>query len=206
MVLTAIIVQTNMNIINDTKKIRVACIGDSITDEHFSNYPSQLQNMLGDNYKVASFGIMGATVLFDTYTPYVEQTEFLEAIKFLPKIVIVMLGTNDARTDNFESIDNFVRDYTKIVEQIQELGTKPKIFLVKPPPIFENNLDLEPESFSEEIIPRIEQVAIDQKISIIDVYSEMQNHPEYFIDGIHPNSKGATVIANQVYDAINGSS
>ena len=180
-------------------------MGDSITDEQFSSYPSKLQSMLGDNYTVESFGVMGATVLFDTYWPYVYQPEFSAAKKFLPDIAVVMLGTNDARPDNFGSIDNFVADYKKIIKQIQILGTKPKIFLVKPPPIFENVVELVPENFSEEIIHRIEEVANDQNIAIIDVYSVMENHPEYLIDGVHPNSEGASVIATQVYNAITAS-
>ena len=205
LVLVAIVVQANINIVNDSKKIRVACMGDSITDKHLSNYPSKLQTLLGDDYEVESFGIMGATVLFDTYWPYVYQNEFLEGKQFLPNIVVIMLGTNDARPDNFGSIDNFVGDYMKIIKQIQMLGTKPKIFVVKPPPIFENIVELVPENFSEEIIPRIDEVANTLNLEIIDVYSVMENHPEYFLDGVHPNSEGETVIATQVYNAIIGS-
>jgi len=177
-------------------------MGNSITDEHLSNYPSQLQTMLGENYTVESFGISGATVLFDTYHPYWHTIDFIEAQEFFPDIVVIMLGTNDARTDNFQSINNFVADYTKILNQIQVLDSKPKIFIVKPPPIFENDLDLVPESFSEKILPLIEQVGNENNIEVIDVYSEMKNHPEYFIDGVHPNNEGATVIATQVYNAI----
>ncbi|MFZ7138861.1 MAG: GDSL-type esterase/lipase family protein [archaeon] len=198
----AIIVQANINSVNSTKKIRVACMGDSITDEYISDYPSQLQSMLGENYTVESFGVMGATALLDTHHPYYYEHKFGSAKTFLPDIAVVMLGTNDARTDNFQSIENFVSDYTKILNQIQLLGTKPKIFIVKPPPIFENNLDLQGESFAETIIPLIEKLGNEQKISVIDVYSEMKNHPEYFVDGVHPNTEGATVIATQVHNAI----
>jgi lysophospholipase L1-like esterase len=191
-----------MNFTNDSQRIRVACMGDSITDDKFTEYTKDLQTMLGDKYDVGSFGIAGATVLYDTYWPYAYQTEFASGKNFLPDIVVIMLGTNDARTDNFGSIDNFVEDYTKIIKQIQLLGTKPKIFVVKPAPIFENDLDLQPESFSEEIIPRIEQFANEQQLEIIDVYSVMENHPEYLVDGVHPNSDGSKVIATQVYNAI----
>jgi len=198
--MAVIIVQTNMQVINNSKRIRVACIGDSITE--LTSYPKDLQTMLGDNYYVGSFGTTGSTVLLDTYWPYIYQTSFLKAKNFLPNIVVAILGTNDARTDNFKSVDNFVEDYMKLIKQIQSLGTKPKIFLVKPPPIFENDLDLISEDFSEQIIPRIEEIANDQKIALIDVYSVMENHPEYFIDGVHPNTEGSTVIAIQVYNAI----
>ena len=198
--LAVVIVQTNMQVINNSKRIRVACIGDSITE--LTSYPSELQTMLGDNYHVGSFGTTGSTVLLDTYWPYMYQTSFLNAKNFLPDIVVAMLGTNDARTDNFKSVDNFVQDYMKLIKQIQILGTQPKIFLVKPPPIFDNDLDLISEDFVEEIIPRIEEIANNQELQIIDVYGALENHPEYFIDGVHPTSEGSTAIATEVYNAI----
>ncbi|PVX23994.1 MAG: hypothetical protein CW691_08935 [Candidatus Bathyarchaeum sp.] len=196
--MVAVIVQTSLYNIKNTQ-IRVACIGDSITE--LTDYPSELQSMLGDGYMTRSFGASGSTVLLDTYMPYAYQTTFARAKNFLPDIVVVMLGSNDARTDNFKSIDNFVADYIRLIKEIQSIKTNPQIFLVKPPPIFENELDLESANFAE-ILGHIEQIADQLSLQIIDVYSAMKDHPEYFQDGVHPNSEGATVIANKVYNAI----
>jgi acyl-CoA thioesterase-1 len=152
---------------------------------------------------VGNFGAGGATVLLDTDKPYIDQVEFVNAKNFLPDIAIIMLGTNDARTDHFESIDNFVSDYTKLINEIQALESKPKIFLVKPPPIFDNEFELKNENLLDGIIPRIEQIANEEGLIIIDVYAALENHPEYFWDdGVHPSSEGATIIANEVYEAI----
>lgn len=196
----AIIFETSLYSINSAKKIRVACIGDSITES--TNYPRDLQTMLGDGYMVGSFGVSGSTVLFDTYTPYIDQSAFTRAKNFLPDIVIIMFGTNDARTDNFKSIDNFVADYMKLISEIQALNSNPKIFLVKPPPIFDNEFELKSVNLLEGLIPRIEQVANELGLPIIDVYSALENHPEYFQDGVHPSREGATLIASEVYKAI----
>ena len=117
-------------------------------------------------------------------------------------MVIVMLGTNDARTDNFKSIDNFVADYMKLISRIQTIESKPRIFLVKPPPIFDNMLELKSVNLLEGVIPRIEQVTDELGLSIIDVYSALENHPEYFQDGVHPNNEGAKIIAEEVYKTI----
>jgi len=162
---------------NKTEIIRVSCMGNSITR---TNYPNELQSRLGEGYMVGNFGSSGSTVLLDTYKPYIYQTAFLRAKNFQPKIVVLMLGTNDARKDNFRSIDNFKEDYLKLIREIQSLQTNPQIFLVKPPPIFDNNLDLEANNFSEEIIPRIERIADEFNFPIIDVYSKLENFPEYF--------------------------
>jgi len=185
---------------NSIKVIRVACIGDSITE--LTNYPSDMQTILGSDYIVGSFGASGSTVLLDTDRPYVYQTAFTRAKNFAPDIVVIMLGTNDARTDNFKSIDNFVADYMKLISEIQALEINPKIFLVKLPPIFDNELELKSVNLLEGVIPRIEQVANELGLPIIDVYSVLENHPEYFLDGVHPNSEGATLIAGEVYKTI----
>jgi acyl-CoA thioesterase-1 len=186
---------------SSTNLIRVACIGDSITELPY--YPQELQTLLGTNYTVGNFGAGGSTVLLDTDKPYIDQVEFVEAKNFLPDIAIIMLGTNDARTDNYKSIDNFVSDYMKLINEIQALESNPKIFLVKPPPLFDNEYELKNENLVDGIIPRIEQIANEEGAIIIDVYAALENHPEHFWDdGVHPNSEGATVIANTVYEAI----
>ncbi|MBO6101847.1 MAG: hypothetical protein J6P03_01170, partial [Opitutales bacterium] len=60
------------------EKIRVACIGDSITAgagvkgrENF--YPSKLQEKLGDAYEVRNFGVSGRTMLSKGDSPYIKD-------------------------------------------------------------------------------------------------------------------------------------
>jgi hypothetical protein len=53
-----------------------------------------------------------------------------------------MLETNDATTINLQFKENFMEDYTEIIKQIQELETKPQIFIVKPPPIYYQGSDI----------------------------------------------------------------
>jgi lysophospholipase L1-like esterase len=195
--IVAIIFETSLN---GMKTIRVACIGDSIT--RLYGYPSMLQALLGDNYTVENFGSSSSTVLLNTDKPYMYEVEFTQAKEFQPDIAVVMLGTNDARTDYFKSIDNFVSDYLILIDELQALKSNPKIFLVKPPPLFNNSFSLENVNLLEGIIPRIEQIANEKGLPIIDVYSALENHPEYFPDGVHPNSEGSTIIANDVYNAI----
>ena len=196
----AIIFEITSNNTSSGKLVRVACLGDSITRGY--GYPDKLQSSLGANYTVRNFGFDSSTVLLNTDTPYMYQVEFNRSKYFLPDIVVVMLGTNDARTDYFKSIKDFVSDYLMLINELQVLESEPQIFLVKPPPLFNNTLSLESENLLEGIFPRIEQIANDKGLTAIDVYSELENHPEYFPDGVHPTNEGATVIANEVYEAI----
>jgi acyl-CoA thioesterase-1 len=179
---------------------RVACMGDSITE--LTAYPADLQDLLGDSYSVGDFGYSGSTALLDTSNPYVYTTAFLKAEVFLPDIVVIMLGTNDARADNYQYIDNFVADYEQLVREVQTLKSNPKIYLVNPPPIFHNSLNLSNAHLLDGVIPGIEQVAKDLDLPIIDVYTPLVNHSNYFMDGVHPNSNGASVIASEIYKTI----
>jgi lysophospholipase L1-like esterase len=40
------------------------------------------------------------------------------------------------------------------------------------------------------------------KVPLIDVYTPLKDHPEYFPDGVHPDPDGAKLIAKIIYDAI----
>jgi acyl-CoA thioesterase-1 len=180
--------------------IRVACIGDSITEG--TEYPNDLWMLLGKNYTVGNFGVGGSTVSLESDTPYMNQPEFGKAKQFQPNIVIIMLGTNDATATPTQHIQEFVDNYKKLIKEFQTLPSKPKIWLVKPPPIFNNGTGLSTKYFEREVIPRIEQVANETNLPLIDVYSSLASHPEYFWDGVHPDNEGANVIATAVYNAI----
>src|SRR5579885_3646478 len=63
-------------------KIRVACVGDSITygagikDREHNSYPAQLQKLLGDGYEVRNFGVNGRTLLSKGDLPYVKERTY----------------------------------------------------------------------------------------------------------------------------------
>jgi lysophospholipase L1-like esterase len=180
--------------------IRVACVGDSITEG--TEYPNDLWRLLGANYTVGNFGVGGASVSLDAPTPYMREAAFQDAKKFQPNIVIIMLGANDAQPDLHRFNTTFVNDYLRLVGEFQALASKPKIWIVKPPPIFNNGTGLSTEYFILNVIPSVEQVAYKTNLPIIDVYSALVNHSDYFRDGVHPNSEGSKLIANEIYKAI----
>lgn len=183
-----------------SNQIRVACVGDSITGGTL--YTIDLWRLLGSNYVVGNFGINGATVSYDSDSAYANQSALQVAKQFEPNIVIIMLGTNDANIDINESNISFINDYIRLIGEFQGLQSKPRIWLVKPPPIFNSTTGLNPEYLTQNIIPNIEQIAQRTNTTTIDVYSALVNHPDYFIDGVHPNVDGSTTIAATIYNAI----
>jgi lysophospholipase L1-like esterase len=182
-------------------KIRVACVGDSITGG--TQYPADLWMLLGSaNYTVGNFGVGGSTAALDSWNPYINSSAFQEAKEFQPNIVIIMLGTNDANPLIRPNNGSFVNDYIKLVEEFQALSSNPKIYLVKPPPIFSNGTTPSAEYFRDNIIPTIEQAANQTNLPIIDVYSALANYSKFFHDGVHPDEQGAILIADEIYKAI----
>jgi lysophospholipase L1-like esterase len=181
--------------------IRVACVGDSITE--VSGYPSYLQSLLGSQYLVENFGVSGATVLLNSWRPYMNQLKFQNAKEFQPNMVVIILGTNDGLHGLHQYNESFQDDYAKLITQFRQLESKPQIWIVKPPPIFSNSSDLSSTYFTQTIISQIEEVANKQNLPIIDIYSAFGNHTDYFKDGVHPNSQGAALLASEVYNAIN---
>ncbi len=180
--------------------VRVACVGDSITEG--SGYPAYLQALLGANYTVGNFGVSGSAVTFNSDKPYVNENAFRNAMAFNPDIVVIMLGTNDARTNNYVHIEDFSDNYKQIVAQFQALRNEPEVWLVEPPPLFNNTLDLKDTYLKQGVLPNIQQVSTDLHLPIINVYEVLAGHSEYFGDGVHPSSEGAELIANEVYNAV----
>src|SRR4051812_33998320 len=90
-----------------SEKIRVACVGDSITfgvgtaDPKTQSYPTQLAALLGDGYEIGNFGVSGATMLNHNDRPYIQTKSCGRALEFLPNLVVIALGTNDSKHRNW---------------------------------------------------------------------------------------------------------
>ena len=86
----------------DNSKIRITCVGDSITDgigasNGQNTYPAQLQKILGDKYEVLNKGVSGTTVTNSDDRAYTKTSRYRESLNSQPDIVIILLGTNDIR-------------------------------------------------------------------------------------------------------------
>jgi lysophospholipase L1-like esterase len=180
--------------------VRVACVGDSITER--STYTEHLREKLGTSYEVQNFGVSGSTVSNDSKIPYMNQTQYQKALDYDPDIVIIMLGTNDANPSIAYSEDNFSSDYTNLVNSFQQLNGDQQILIVKSPPIFTNGSAYNNTLLTEDVLPQIDNVANQMGLPTVDMYNTFGNHSEYFADGVHPTDQGADIIASTVYNAI----
>lgn len=190
--------------------IRIACVGDSITfgygieGREKNSYPAQLAGLLGDRWQVRNFGVNGATVLERGSRPYRQQRAFIDALGFRPHIVIIALGTNDSWPGNWQHKDEFVRDYVALIRSFQGLDSKPRIWLCYPPPVFPGPLRDADRVIREEIIPRIDETARATGFPVIDFHTPLRDAGKMFPDALHPDARGARVMAETVYTAITG--
>ncbi|MCW4045356.1 MAG: GDSL-type esterase/lipase family protein [Candidatus Bathyarchaeota archaeon] len=177
--------------------VRVACVGDSITRD--TDYPEILAAMLGANYTVRDFGVGRTTVSLQFEKPYMKQQAFKDAQSFNPDVVVILLGTNDAYLSQ-EQRSNLMNDYKTLIASFQALSSTPEIYIVVPPPVFNNTMGLPAEVIDNEVRPLVSQIAADLELPTIDVHTPLLDNPEYFPDGVHPNTEGSQVIASEIYE------
>lgn len=201
-----------------TKEIKVAIVGDSITEGYgLSNqsrnaYPVMVDSILGSNYSVLNCGRSSTTVQKKGDVPYWNCSEFYNVFAFKPDIIVIKLGTNDVRPrmdgkagTNWNDVD-FSKDYQAMIDTFNTINTKPKIFLCLPTPIYKNifNWNDGDSSLRVSVVPAIRKIAEVNDLPIIDLYTQMSNQPENFLDGIHPNEKGTRIMAEFIAKSIKG--
>jgi len=192
----------------NTTPIRVACIGDSITEgtglgnPAKDSYPSQLKQMLGEGWDVRNFGKKSATLMKAGSLPYWNTAPFIPSHDFNPDIVIIMLGTNDAKPGNWENNAPFISDYTALIESYKALDSQPTIYVCYPPPVYAVVAGITDARIKNEVIPRITKVVSSNSVLSIDIYNVLKNKSSLFPDNVHPNIEGARQLAEAVYKKI----
>ena len=188
--------------------IKIACVGDSITQgvgaKSGQSYPAQLQALLGDGYKVGNFGVSGRTLLKQGDFPYWKENKYKAALAMEPAIVIIMLGTNDTKPQNWKFEAEFAADYRELVKSFQSLKSQPKVFVCRPVPVpGKGNYGINEETVQREI-PRIDALAKELGCGVIDMHAALEKFPEMLPDRVHPNTAGAAEMAKAAARAITG--
>jgi len=185
----------------------VACVGDSITygsgisNRDYNSYPAQLDRILqkfDNQWQVQNFGVSGATLLRNADKPYVQQSAYNQVLAANPDAIIIKLGTNDSKPHNWVLKDDFVSDYSFLIDAFAELPSKPKIWICYPVPAFNDNFGISNAVIKDEIIPLVSQIAELKGVEIIDLYTALSDTSALFPDGIHPNAEGAKLIAEAI--------
>ena len=213
-----------------TDAIRVACVGNSITDGHgidmapSQGYPAQLQRMLGKDYWVKNFGVSGRTMLNKGDQPYMTELAWQDAQAFKPDVVVIKLGTNDSKSQNWKYSSEFRQDLEQMILTLRPdlaqpaksakkgkkakktqvaAPQKPRILLCTPIPALKTSWGINESVIANEIIPIQQEVAQKYGLQIVDLHTLFTGDGAGMLDdGIHPDSKGARRLAELVAKAI----
>ena len=207
--------------IKGENKVKIACVGDSITfgygvSSRASNcYPALLQQKLGEGYEVGNFGVNGTTVQSFGDEPYIKTSKYISSREFDADILVFMMGTNDANTFNWRDADAFKAELCALLDSYMEGDKKPQVYLCTP----SRSVIIDGLSAADvkagvtgfdvqvDVIPVIgdvvKSVADERGYGLVDIYAVTAEHPEWVAkDGVHPNNEGAAAIAEAVYQAV----
>ena len=205
--------------------VRVACVGNSITDGHGIDvatqfgYPALLQQMLGDNYWVKNFGVSARTMLNKGDNPYMNEMAWKDAQAFNPDIVIIKLGTNDSKPQNWQYGAEFKNDLKQMITSLRpDLALpqkkkgkkaknvqppKPQIILCTPIPAFKSTWNINDSIIANNIIPIQQEVAREYGLQVIDLHTLFADKSDLVqSDGIHPNEKGVKRMAEIIAETL----
>ncbi len=208
------------------ERVKVACIGDSITygyglaDRDHESYPAQLQKLLDaqepGRYEVRNFGNSGRGIYLDSMRGdekrgYRWMAEHKAALDWKPDIVICNLGINDCgeyikEYTGGRKRGQFVDDYAALLGDYRDANPQAKFFMwTKLSPLAEGQkFYRSPEPFLmqtdlEVVASRLGATGIDMQEPLREKMDEILAR-----DKIHPNAEGARLIAEATFKALTG--
>lgn len=198
--------------------IRVACIGDSVTEGGADNnwplflgqYLEYLSTVDGNTYEVMNFGKAGAAVrhyledvdkdgVANEYFLY-DDPKYLNSLSYNADIVIVQFGANDGLPGNAEDLDEYFKnDYiTYLVQPYLDKGAT----VIAAAPYAVNSV------IGDVVITKIRQLIIEiaqeKALQFVDLTEVLGARQESLPDGVHGNESGYHLIAQTYYNKIFG--
>src|SRR5690606_4672721 len=139
--LTCFVFVLTLSISSAQEKIKVACIGNSVTEALMlpagKDYPSILQQYLGNTYDVRNFGVSGSTLLSEGHKPYIQSEIYRQSLAFKPNIVIIALRLNDTSPRNWPNYgDHFIADYNSLIDIYFKQPQAKQVYICINTPIF----------------------------------------------------------------------
>src|SRR5512140_1562421 len=164
---------------------KIACVGDSITygyglsNPSQQSYPAVLQTLLGSAHTVRNFGTSGCTMLKKGDQSYWNDANFAASDTFKPDVVVIMLGTNDAKPQNWTYKADFPVDYASMIDHYRTRGAL--VYVAAPPPVYPpGGYSIPPTVVSGEVVPAVRQVATTANAPLIDVFTALSNKASDF--------------------------
>lgn len=208
--------------------MKIVCYGDSNTWGHNpengkrfnekERWPKILQKLLGKEHEVIEEGLCGRTASFiDDVKPFRYGLGMLEGtmeIHLPADLIIIMLGTNDLKTNfspNAVAISNGIRKMIQVIRDVyrwSKYDYEPKILIVSPIYIGENieEIDRSYEQFGKEGLELSKKLATYYKQVADNFGCEFMDASLYAkaseIDAIHMDAENHQKLAEAIYKKI----
>ena len=75
------------------------------------------------------------------------------------------------------------------------MSSNPKIYVCQPVPVFKTKWGINDSTVVNGVIPVVNEIAKRNNLPVIDLYGPMLDKGELFFDSIHPDARGAAVMA-----------
>ena len=200
-------------------KIKVACVGDSLTAGHVwqsEAYPVYLGNYLGSKFEIGNFGENGTSITGygGNSIKYITRSVYTQSIQFNPDVIVFCLGTNDG-TDWEHAAATFERDYHTLVDSyLSNFPNSQWVFMVSPPCKTPNTYGIQNEVMREQINPVQRAIAEEYGFPMIDLREEFEAMEGGYdsmlrptwngqVDMVHYSKEGAQYVANRAYETMN---
>lgn len=193
------------------EKTRVACVGDSLSYGcalplfWLRRYPAVLGRLLGPDYQVAAFAVNDRTLQDTGNKPYRRERAFAQSKAFRPDVVILLLGSNDAKDRNWVSSEAIRQACAALIAEYRGLPTRPRILVCTPPqafPPFSPPFGLPGDAERNrlpEIAAAVADAAGDEGLELVDLYALTRDRRDLFgPDGLHFCARGARAVAEAV--------
>ncbi len=204
--------------------IKVACVGDSITqgsnstDPKNMTYPVYIQEMLGLDYYVLNAGLSGHSICKIDDMAYSKHYVYTTALDFKPDVVLFALGTNDANPNpDYPSkdwnnpannrVEVFKESANELLDSFINVNPDVQIYMILPASLFKVGGDFwKAEAWTANILdyvqPMLKDIAEQRGLPIVDLFEWSKEHPDIFTDGLHPKDLGYKVFAKYIYDSV----
>ncbi|PTN08687.1 GDSL-type esterase/lipase family protein [Mangrovibacterium marinum] len=191
-----------------TSKVKMACIGNSITAGVYDHgkkdlqvsYATQFGKLMtaiyGDTLEILNAGVSGRMMTKHGTQPIWIEPAFKKALDFAPDICLIALGTNDSKPVLFDLVQKeFYNDYQAMIDTFRSINPNVTVVVCLPPPIFEGHTYSPTSPHNDTLlvnytIPLIDSIARNNQLTVVDFHTPFQDSLQYFTDHLHPSIEG----------------
>ena len=198
----------------DDDRLRVYCIGDSLTFGVIPNtagkrevtYPDVLAELLGEKFEVVNLGKPGRS-LTEAGVCYLKQADYQQSLEAAADMYIIMLGTNDSNLWEKWDAEAFEHDLNMVVDAYKQVNPNTKVILIAPPTVLPDDktgeIKMDKSLLEGFIRDTVRKVAEEKGDGFIDMFAETEEHPDWIgADGIHFTQEGYTSFGQLVYETV----